>query len=133
MTQPFTFTMMEYLETECPLRSLPTPMLEWLEPTEKSTSLVQLEEQTVEKTYINGSKQYRMRFDIITQGNAVDRLTMISDMAGLQQLFQSLPNETSFGDGLTIRKVETTTPSLRAQTENGVIRYGFSATIVYKD
>ena len=133
MTQPFTFTMMTYLETKCPLLSLPTPMLEWLEPTEKSTSLVQLEEQTVEKTYINGSKQYRIRFDIITQGNAVDRLTMISDMTGLQQLFQSLPNETSFGDGVTIRKVETTTPSLRAQTENGVIRYGFSATIVYKD
>lgn len=132
MTQPFTFTMMEYLETECPLRSLPTPMLEWLEPTEKSTSLVQLEEQTVEKTYINGSKQYRIRFDIITQGNAVDRLTMISDMAGLQQLFQSLPDVT-IGDDVTIRKVETTTPSLRAQTDNGVIRYGFSATIIYKD
>ena len=132
MTQPFTFTMMDYLETNCPLLNLPTPRLEWLEPSETCVSLVQLDEQTVEKTYINGSRQYRIRYDLVVQGNVIDRLTMISDMTGYQHLFQTLPS-VEIGDGVTIKRVETTTPSLRSQTENGVVRYGLSVTIIYKD
>lgn len=132
MTQPFTFTMMEWLEANCPLLSLPTPKLEWLEPEGASYSLVQVDEQKVEKTYINGSRQYRCRYDLLAQGNAEDRLTLIQNMDGIQRMLQSLP-DTTIGDDVTIRKVETTTPSLRTQTENGVVRYGFSATIVYKD
>ena len=132
MTQPFTFTLMDWLETECPLRNLTCPQLEWLETQGTSVSLVQMDEPTVEKSYINGSKQYREGYEIIAQGEREARLDLIRLMVSLVDLFLSLRG-VAIGDGVTVTMVETTTPSLRAQTENGVIRYGFTVTIIYRD
>jgi len=132
MTQPFTFTLMSWLETNCPLVGISTPSLEWLNPKGTSYSVVQLDEPKVEKSYINGSKQYRIGYDFVAQGDWQERLTLIQALSKLSTLLDTMRG-TVVGDNVTVQKVEATTPSLRAQTENGVIRYGFSATIVYKD
>lgn len=132
MTQPFTFTLMSWLETNCPLMGISTPSLEWLNPKGTSYSVVQLDEPKVEKSYINGSKQYRIGYDFVAQGDWQERLTLIQALSKLSTLLDTMRG-TVVGDNVTVQKVEATTPSLRAQTENGVIRYGFSATIVYKD
>ena len=132
MTQPFTFTLMSWLETNCPLVGISTPSLEWLNPKGTSYSVVQLDEPKVDKSYINGSKQYRIGYDFVAQGDWQERLTLIQALSKLSTLLDTMRG-TVVGDNVTVQKVEATTPSLRAQTENGVIRYGFSATIVYKD
>ena len=132
MTKPFTFTLMDWLETNCPLASIETPKLEWLEPSGSSLSVVQLDEPKVEKSYINGSSQYRTGYDFIAQGNWQSRLILIEQLSKLSVLLGSLRG-TVIGDDVVVQKVEATTPSLRAQTENGIIRYGFSVTIIYKD
>lgn len=132
MTRPFTFTMMEWLEVFCPLSEVVVPELEWLPPEGTGYSLIQLDEPKVEKSYINGSKQYRIGYDLIAQGNWQVRLTLLDQLSKLSTLIEGMRNK-EIGDGITIQKVEATTPSLRAQTENGIIRYGFSVTIIYKD
>ena len=132
MTQPFTFTLMGYLETASSTLKMTTPQLEWLEPNGTSVSVVQTDEPTVEKAYINGSKQYRIGYEVYAQGEKADRISLIQLMDGYLQVFTDMRGNV-IGDGVTVQKVETTTPSLRAQTENGVLRYGFSATIIYKD
>lgn len=132
MTKPFTFTFMEWLETNCPLNGIPTPSLEWLKPSDNSYSVIQLDEPKVEKSYINGSKQYRIGYDLVAQGDWRERLSLIQNLSKLSTLLDSMRG-TEVGDGIIVQKVEATTPSLRAQSENGVIRYGFSATIIFKD
>ena len=132
MTQPFTFTLMSWLETNCALAGIPVPKLEWLEPKGTSYSVVQLDEPKVEKSYINGSKQYRIGYDFVAQGSWQSRLTLIQNQTKLSALLETMRTKV-VGDNVTVQKVEATTPSLRAQTENGIVRYGFSATIIYKD
>lgn len=132
MTRPFTFTMMEWLEVFCPLSEVVVPELEWLPPEGTGYSIVQLDEPKVEKSYINGSKQYRIGYDLIAQGNWQVRLTLLDQLSKLSTLIEGMRGE-EIGDGITVQKVEATTPSLRAQTENGIIRYGFSVTIIFKD
>ena len=131
MTQPFTFTLMDWLETNCPLAGITTPKLEWLAPKGTSYSVVQLDEPKVEKSYINGSRQFRIGFDFVAQGTWQNRLTLIEQLTKLSALLETM-RSTEIGDDVLVQKVETTTPSLRAQTENGVVRYGFSATMIYK-
>lgn len=132
MTRPFTFTMMEWLELACPSAGVAVPELEWLQPDGTGYSIVQLDEPKVEKSYINGSRQYRIGYDLIAQGNWQVRLTLLDQLSKLSTLIEGMRGE-EIGDGITVQKVEATTPSLRAQTENGIIRYGFSVTIIFKD
>lgn len=132
MTRPFTFTLMEWLEANCPQAGIETPNLEWLNPTGTSYSTVQLDEPKVEKSYINGSRQYRVGYDFIAQGEWQNRLSLIENLSKLSALLDTMRGS-EIGDGITVQKVEATTPSLRAQAENGIIRYGFSATIIFKD
>ena len=132
MTKPFTFTLMEWLEANCPTANIETPSLEWLNPSGTGYSVVQLDEPKVEKSYINGSRQYRVGYDFVAQGDWQNRLTLIEQLSQLSALLDSMRG-TVIGDDITVQKVEATTPSLRAQAENGIIRYGFSATIIFKD
>lgn len=128
MNKPAVFTFMEYLENVCPAYGIPTPQLEWLEPKGLSIALVQTDQPTVEKSYINGTKQYRIGFNIIAQGTTKDRLELITFETKLISIFEGMVG-LDIGDGLIVRKVETTTPSLEAQSENLIVRYQFSVTI----
>lgn len=128
--KPIIFTLMEYLEEVCPTASLKTPAIEWLNPDTLSSSVVQLDEPTVEKAYINGAKQYRVGFDIIVQAKVANKVELIKQIYGLCYLFEDMKGKEL--DGVQILKVDTTTPSLRAQTESMDLRYGFSATLCYR-
>lgn len=132
MTKPFVFTLMDYMETKCDALNLTPPSLEWLAPEGYSVAIVQNDSQAVEKTYINGSNQYRTKVEVFFQGKVSERLTILREIRSYIGVFDGMVGQT-IGDGVTIRKVETTTPSLREQTEKLILRYGFSVTIVYKD
>lgn len=132
MTRPFTFTLMDYLEARCSELGLKVPDLEWLTPEGYSIAVIQNDAPSIEKSYINGSNQYRCQYEIIAQGSTAERLTILEDMQLLATVFNGMVGN-DIGDGTAVRKVELTTPSLREQTDSLHLRYGFAVTIVYKD
>lgn len=132
MNKPFTFTLMEHLEERCKEMGIIVPYLEWLNPDGYSVSIVQNDAPSVEKSYINGSRQYRTQIEVLAQGTADRRLAILEDLQTFMQILNGMAG-LDIGDGVKVLKVELTTPSLREQTESLIIRYGFSATIVYKD
>lgn len=131
MSRPAVFSVMEYLEAVCPTLPAPTPQLEWLEPDGLSVALIQTTEPKVVKTYINGSTECRLAFDIVAQGKTTDRLNILTYLFKYMRLFEVMDNLEA--GTITIKRAETTTPSLRAQTEDLTVRYAISVTINYKE
>lgn len=128
MNQPFIFSLMEYLEQN--VGSLPKPSLEWLEPEGYSVAIVQNDAPKVVKSYINGTTQHRINLELLLQTNTTQRIKALEDMESYLSIFYGM-NGKRIGEHFDILRVEATTPSLRAQTENLMLRYGFSVTIVY--
>ena len=128
MRRPIIFAVMDYLEAKCPELGIPIPKLEWLEMEGISLAVVQRDQPTIEKAYINGVKEYRIGFDVLEQAKVSDRLEVIQHLTKLESLFEDIDN-TDLGNGITARKAETTTPSLDAQTENLRLRYRFNVTL----
>ncbi len=132
MTQPFVFTLMDWIEAQCPSLGVPTPALEWLTPTGVSLAIRANSEPTVQKSYINGSREWRMGFDVLAQGAVKDRLPILTNLNTLTTLLLSLDN-TEIGDDVKVRRAETTTPALEMQTDSLMLRYRMSVTMFYKD
>ena len=132
MTTPMIFALGSWLEEKSVELGLPVILMDDLQPTGESMSLIQTASPITEKEYINGSRQCRIDVDIVAQGSVESRRNLIEYLTTLVYMFENLKDYT-LDDEHRILRCSSTAPSIRMRTENDMLRYAISVSITYKE
>lgn len=130
--RPALFDLAEWLQTKCTALNLPDLELNFLPPIGTSLALMQTSSPVIEKEYINGSCLNRMEFEIIAQGNFDEKLSLQRTLTTLCELFTEI-KDASLSSTRTLLTATSTTPSIRTMTDNGIIQFGISVVVKYKE
>lgn len=128
--------LLEFLNRYAEEMELPTVMLDMI-ATDKSVALQTITQPKVEKSYIDGTRISRYSFrltikDKVNQTNSLANIRMLQYLEAFSVLFDGM-EEIKISPDIEVVEAEVSTPSILVREENGMVVYGFTVNMTYKE
>lgn len=128
--------LLAFLNVQTEAVGFPAVMLDMIAQSE-SIALQTVQQSQIERAYIDGSKVCRYSFRLTLKGRSnvttnVASLQMIQTLDALAELFREM-DDFPLDDSTVIEKAEASTPSIILREETGLVVYGVTINLTYKE